>query len=152
MDNQNERERNERMSKCFDMDVTMTLEIPVRFVVEAESSDEARKTLRTIGNDIVKGGDFKQFDMLVSSRTSKDRFRVAGLKLRSCKGLGDDSEIENEDERADPIVIEADDLDHDEEEEEERNDDGNYVSPEDEDERTLSGLRSLRDIRTENAI
>lgn len=83
MDNQNERERNERMSKCFDMDVTMTLEIPVRFVVEAESSDEARKTLRTIGNDIVKGGDFKQFDMLVSSRTSKDRFRVAGLKLRS---------------------------------------------------------------------
>lgn len=150
MDNQNERERNERMSKCFDMDVTMTLEIPVRFVVEAESSDEARKTLRTIGNDIVKGGDFKQFDMLVSSRTSKDRFRVAGLKLRSCKGLGDDSEIENEDERADPIVIEADDLDHDEDEE--RNDDGNYVSPEDEDERTLSGLRSLRDIRTENAI
>ena len=137
-------ERGERMSKCFDMDVTMTLEVPVRFVVEAESSDEARKTLRKVGNDIVKGGDFKQFDMLVSAKTGKDRFRVAGLKLLSCKGLGDDSEAEREDEREDPVVIEADGAEGEENEGE--RDDERYVSPEDEEERTLSGLRSLRDV------
>ena len=99
-------ERGERMSRCFDMDVTMTLEVPVRFVVEAESSDEARRTLRKVGNDIVKGGDFK-------------------------------------DEREDPVVIEADGAEGEENEDE--RDDERYVSPEDEEERTLSGLRSLRD-------
>lgn len=137
--------RGERMVKCFDMDITMTLEVPVRFVVEAESSDEARKTLRKVGNDIVKGGDFKQFDMLVSAKTSKDRFRVAGLKLLSCKELGDDSEAEREDEREDPVVIEADVDDRGEDDDEDERDDERYVSPEDEEERTLSGLRSLRD-------